>query len=130
MFRLLPPLLSLLLVSACYPDESISGYAEQSAEYHLIEIDGVPFDASATIAFPDTGEVIGQAPCNKYFATQTAPYPWFALEGIGATRIACENLSNESIFFEALEQMTLAEVSGETLILSNTDGREMIFVAR
>jgi heat shock protein HslJ len=44
--------------------------------------------------------------------------------------MACENLSAETVFFAALEEMMLAEASGDTLILSNTDGREMVFVAR
>lgn len=130
MFRPLIALLSLLFVSACFADESISGFVEPSAEFHLIEIDGVPFDTTATIFFPETGKVAGQAPCNRYFATQTEFYPWFALDGIGATRMACENLTAESIYFAALEEMTLAEVSGDTLILSNSDGRQMVFVAR
>jgi heat shock protein HslJ len=130
MFRVLTALLPLLFASACVSDESISGFVAPSTEYHLLEIDGAPFDAPATISFPETGKVVGQAPCNRYFATQIAPYPWFELKGIGATRMACENLAAESAFFAALEDMTLAEVSGDTLILSNTDGRQMVFVAR
>ena len=130
MFKFITALLPFFLVSACFPDESISGFIEPTAEYHLVEVDGAPFDGTATIAFPETGKVVGQAPCNRYFATQTAPYPWFALEGIGATRMACEDLPTESAFFIALEEMALSEVSGDTVILSNTDGRQMVFVAR
>ena len=46
------------------------------------------------------------------------------------TRRACPELPEETAFFKALEQMTLAEVVGETLILSNTEGGEMVFEAR
>jgi len=130
MFRFVIALLPFFLVSACFSDESISGFIEPTAEYHLVEVDGAPFIGTATITFPEAGKVTGQAPCNRYFATQTAPYPWFALESIGATRMACEHLPAESAFFAALEGMTLSEVSGDTLILSNTDGRQMVFVAR
>ncbi|SMX39786.1 META domain-containing protein [Octadecabacter ascidiaceicola] len=130
MLKLITALLPLLFASACFPDESISGFVEPTAEYHLVEIDGAPFDGTATIAFPEPGRVAGQAPCNRYFAAQTADYPWFALDGIGASRMACPDLNLESAFFTALEDMTLAEVSGDTLILSNTGGRQMVFVAR
>jgi heat shock protein HslJ len=116
-------------LTACV-DESISGYADPDLEYHLIDIDGVSFTSRATITFPEEGRVAGQAPCNRYFATQTEFYPWFGLTGIGATRMACPELTLEAEFLSALEDMTLAEVSGSTLILSNTDGRKMVFEAR
>ncbi|MBU2992615.1 META domain-containing protein [Octadecabacter sp. 1_MG-2023] len=129
---MIKPLLILmfLALAACQGDESVSKFTDPEAEYQLAEIDDAPFTALATISFPEEGRVEGQAPCNRYFATQTAPYPWFALEGIGATRMACENLAAESAFFAALEVMTLSEVQGGTLILSNVDGRSMVFKAR
>ncbi|MEN8842175.1 MAG: META domain-containing protein [Octadecabacter sp.] len=123
-------ILGVLSLSACTVDETISKFVDVTAEYVLIEMNGQPVATSASIAFPEPGKVAGQAPCNRYFATQSAIYPWFALEGIGATRLACPNLAAESTFFAALEDMTLAEVSGDTLILSNTVGRQMVFVAR
>lgn len=118
------------ILSAYAADESISGFADPEAEYHLIELDGAAFSATATIAFPHTGEVVGQAPCNRYFATQTLPYPWFNLDGIGATRMACPDLPLEVTFLSALADMTLAEILGDTLILTNGEGRKMVFVAR
>lgn len=121
---------TIAALGACSPDESISKFADPSAEYALVSLDGVAFPATATISFPEAGKVVGQAPCNRYFATQTVPYPWFGLEGIGATRMACPELDQESAFFAALEDMTLAEVSGATLILSNPAGREMTFTVR
>jgi len=110
-------LLSLIALTACQQDESVSKFA-------------VAFTSRATIAFPKEGEVVGQAPCNRYFATQTVPYPWFALSGIGATRMACPELEAESAFFAALEDMSLVEIVGPTLILTNEAGREMVFEAR
>lgn len=118
------------ILSACAGDESISGFADPQAEYELVQLDGATFNATATIVFPHAGDVVGRAPCNRYFATQTLPYPWFNLDGIGATRIACPDLPLETVFLAALEDMTLAEVLGNTLILTNGDGRKMVFVAR
>ena len=98
-------------------------------EYRLQSIDGVDFAARATIAFPEEGRVTGDAPCNAWSADQGVPYPWFELGPIAVTRRACLALAEETLFFEALGQMTLAEVQGATLILTNDAGREMVFLA-
>ena len=124
--RLLP-LVLITTLAGCWGDETISGYADPDREYRLIELDGTAFDARATIQFSEEGRVTGQAPCNTYFATQTVPYPWFNVDTIGATRMACPDLNTEARFFAALEEMSLAEVLGDTLILRNDAGREMVF---
>ncbi|WP_377510963.1 META domain-containing protein [Octadecabacter sp. R77987] len=124
--RLLP-LVLITTLAGCWGDETISGYADPDREYRLIELDGTAFDARATIQFSEEGRVTGQAPCNRYFAAQTVPYPWFNVENIGATRMACPDLDTEARFFAALEEMSLAEVLGDTLILRNDAGREMVF---
>lgn len=76
----------------CTPDETLTGYAPQGIEYRLTELDGAPFPAHATLSFGENGQISGQAPCNSYFSTVTAPYPWFGLDAIGATRRACSDL--------------------------------------
>lgn len=119
----------LLLLAAC-ADETSSGYATPGAEYHLREINGAAFNATATIAFPEKGAIGGQAPCNIWFADQPAPYPWFTPGPIGATRMACADLNKEQLFFEALETMTLIEFSGPVLLLSGDNGEKMLFEAR
>jgi heat shock protein HslJ len=130
MLEIMLLLMPFAFLNTCAGDESIAGYVDPSAEYHLVEIDGEAINLRATITFSSAGEVVGQAPCNRYFATQTVPYPWFSLYGIGATRMACPDMAAETAFFEVLEDMTLSEASGDTLILSNSDGRQMVFVAR
>lgn len=116
-----------LILAACPKDETISGYADQDMIFSLVELDGKPFGAEATIAFPEEGNVRGNGPCNSYAAEQTAPYPWFRMSAIRATRRACADLPLETEFFDALQEMTLIEVLGGTLILSNDAGREMVF---
>ena len=130
MMKFVSVLIAALTLTACSRDESISKFVDTLAVYHLVELDGEAFQSTATISFPEEERVVGQAPCNRYFATQTVPYPWFGLEGIGATRMACPDLAQETIFFEALGGMTLAEVLGDTLILSNSVGRKMVFQSR
>ena len=120
---------TLLLALVACSDETISGYADPEAVYTLTEIDGETYTANATITFPEEGTVRGEAPCNSWFASQSAPYPWIELGPIGATRRACPDLDAELAYFNALGSMTLAEVQGPVLILSNDAGREMVFRA-
>lgn len=122
--------LALFSLAACGPDETISGYADTEALYHLISIDEVPFTARATIAFPEMGVATGHGPCNSYSATQNTFYPWFELGPINATRSACAELEMESQFFAALQNMTFSEVSGDVVLLTGEGGREMTFMAR
>ncbi len=125
--RLLSILLISLALTACKADESISGYTDAATVWTLAKLDGKPFHARATISFPSKGRAMGNAPCNRYSATQTAPLPWIEIRQIAATKMACADLAQETLFFDALTAMTLAEAAGNTLILSNDAGREMVF---
>lgn len=116
-----------LTLPACQGDETLTAFAQDDHLFLLAEIDGLPFPARATIDISDPGTVSGTAPCNSYSASQTAPYPWFALGPIATTRRACAELELEARFLAALAAMTIAEVAGDTLILSHTDGSEMVF---
>lgn len=122
-------LLCALLISGCQADESVAAYLDGSGKFRLVSIDGAPFEADVTIDLSEAGRISGTAPCNRYFADQTAPYPWFEIGPIGAARTACPALDQEAAYFAALAAMSLAEVLGGTLILSNIDGREMLFQA-
>ena len=61
---------------------------------------------------------------------QTAPYPWFDLTRMVSTKRACPALAAEHAYFAALLEMSLVEVSGTIMILSNDHGREMVFSAQ
>jgi heat shock protein HslJ len=116
-----------ILLAACLKDETVSGYVDQTAVFHLVEFDAIPYQGAATISFPETGQVRGQGPCNTYAAQQSAPYPWFSIGPLRATRRACDDLVQETRFFRALESMTVIEVSGTVVILRNDAGRKMVF---
>jgi heat shock protein HslJ len=120
----------LALLPACQANESVAAYGAADRVWTLTELDGTPFTSRATLAFPKPGRIAGQAPCNRYFATQNVPYPWFQAGPIGATRMACPDLQAETQYFVALSEMTLSEVAGPTLILSNDAGRSMVFTAQ
>ncbi|OED48394.1 META domain-containing protein [Leisingera sp. S232] len=118
---------SLLLSGACSTDETLSAYGADGREWQLRSLDGAAFTATASLTFPEPGEAAGKAPCNSFLGKQTAPYPWFEISQLAVTRAACPELAAEAVFLKALQEMTLAEVSGDVLILSNEAGREMLF---
>ncbi|MEM6406907.1 MAG: META domain-containing protein [Pseudomonadota bacterium] len=111
-------------------DETLTGYGAQGHVFVLVTINGEPFPARASIAFPEEGQITGQAPCNSFSATQEVPYPWFKAGPILATKRACPDLAQEQLFFDALSRMTLSEVTGPNLILSTAEGDRMEFTAK
>lgn len=119
-----------MLLATCAADETISGYADPAAVYVVQSIDGTPFAAQATLSFPSEGRIAGRGPCNSYSGSQTAPYPWFAAGPLRSTKRACADLAQEQAFFAALGRMTLSEVSGPVLILSNDNGGEIVLRAQ
>ncbi len=126
---LIPAALASLALSGC-TDETISGYADRETVWTLLEIDRKPFDSNATITFPKPGQIVGEAPCNSYSSEQKAPYPWFEIGPIAATRRACDALDHESQYFTALTEMRQIEVQGDMLIMSNETGGQMVFLSQ
>lgn len=118
-------LLSLTLafaLSFCQKDETITGLTTDAEIWHLTQMNGTEITAPITLNFPEKGKIAGAGPCNRYFAEQTAPLPWFEAKPIGATRMACPDLKLEGEYFKALASMTLIERKGDTLLLNNEDG--------
>ena len=121
---------ALLFVMACKGDETVAKYGARGKIWQLVELDNQTYQARAQIEFGKDGQVTGHAPCNRFSTTQTAPYPWFKLGPLAATKMACRDLVSETAFFKALAEMSLSEVSATTLILSNDAGRVMVFKAQ
>jgi heat shock protein HslJ len=122
-------ILPLMALFQCDKDESVAAYGAADQSWALQEINGQPFEASAILRFPEEGRIAGNAPCNTYNGTLSAPYPWFEIQNLTATRAACAGLEAEGVYFAALLIMTQSEVSGDVLILRNEDGQEMVFKA-
>lgn len=121
-------LIAMSILGSC-KDETVSGHGGAGAAWALESIDGTPFPARATLSFPEEGTLAGEAPCNRYSGAQTLPYPWFRVKALVATKRACADLEAETRYLRALEEMTLVEVAGDTLLLTNEAGREMVFRA-
>lgn len=114
-------------LSFCHKDETITGLTTDAEIWQLTQMNGVEITAPITLNFPEKGKIAGAGPCNRYFADQTAPLPWFEAKTIGATRMACPDLKLEGDYFKALSSMTLIERKGDTLLLSNEDGGALEF---
>lgn len=117
--------LALLTVAALCIACNQSAVAEP--EYRLTTLNGTPFTATATLVFGADGTLSGQAPCNRWFARQTATLPSFAIEGIGATKMACPDLDAESRYLNALQAADTATKDDTSLRLTGPDGVVMEF---
>ncbi len=113
----------LMLLAACAPAASVL----DSRVFSLAYLDDGPFAPRATIRFVAPDQIEGQAPCNRFGARLNAPLPAFAPAGITSTEMACDALAAEAVFFEALAEMTSAEIVGDTLTLRSPEGRIMVF---
>ncbi|MBO9413720.1 MULTISPECIES: META domain-containing protein [unclassified Ruegeria] len=122
-------ILPFMALFQCDRDETVAAYGAADRTWALQEIDGQPYEASALLRFTEDGKIAGNAPCNSYSGTLSAPYPWFEVTGLTATRAACAGLEAEGYYFAALIAMTQSEVAGDVLILRNEDGHEMVFKA-
>lgn len=116
-------------LSACRRDETVTAYGAAGKTWQLVELDGETVSYTATLRFPEPGQIAGRAPCNSFSGAMTVPYPWFEASDVVATRAACPELPGETAYLTALSEMTLSEVLGDTLILSTPDGRKMVFTA-
>jgi heat shock protein HslJ len=119
----------LITLAACRKDETVRAYGGGDHTWVLKILNDAPFPATATLTFPKEGEIAGQGPCNRHFGAMTVPYPWFDAGPIRSTKMACPDLEVEMVFLKALEAATLSEVLGDVMILSNTEGLEMVFNA-
>ena len=121
--------LTVLGLNACQGDETVTAYGAADITWELSEIDGQHYSSQATLVFPEPGRIAGHSQCNSYTAVMDAPYPWFEAQHLSVTEMACADHIAESLFLQALQSMTLSEVAGDVLLLSNVQGREMIFIA-
>ena len=103
----------------------------QDLDWQLLAIDGLLVDASVTasLRIDAEGQVTGRAPCNSYAAQNAGELSAFRLGPIRATRMACDKLAEEQVFFDALALMQTMEMDGDrTLILTGPEGRSIEFV--
>ena len=92
----------------------------------LIAVDGVATDSRLTLDLNDPTRLSRQGPCNRWFATQSAPWPALDLGAIRSSRRACPELGAEHRYFLALTAMQKASLTPKGhLRLSAPDGRSL-----
>jgi len=126
-------LIVLVAVAGCRGDESPSGFALTDRPYILTDLNGALPPARASIEFR-RGRIIIEGPCWTSHAVLSAPYPWWEMtdlhyEQTTATAAQCDLAAEDWDFVQALGEMTISEVSGDILILSNTGDGRMVFQA-
>lgn len=122
-------LIALSILTTCNKDETVSGQSDSETIWQLTAMNEAPVDVNVnvTITFPEEGKIAGQAPCNRYFGSQTAPLPWFEVKGMGSTKMACQHMELEGQYFALLQKMTTAEITGDTLVLRNDTGDTLVY---
>lgn len=97
------------------------------AGWSLQSIDGAPFDARAELDLSTLGRVNGSGPCNGFSGRLEGDWSAFSIGPLRSTRRACPDLPQEHLFMRALQAMRQAELRGDTLVLTDGAGREMVF---
>lgn len=114
-----------LSLTACVTP-ALSGDEIAGVDWHLVGLEGQEVDWTASLRL-DGDKISGKAPCNRWFGTNAAALPTIAIEGIGATKMACPDLAAENAYFEALQAMQRAELDQGHLFLIGPEGRIMEF---
>ncbi len=114
---------------------ALSGCVESEPEgppywWKLVSIDGRPFDADVQMAFQgaEGDRIIGQGPCNSFSGKVVKkPVPTVRFVDLVSTEMACDRLTEEVAFFEALGRVTGEGVGTGYLYLVNERGLRMDF---
>lgn len=105
-----------------------SGFPISETSWSLSEVDGAPYEASATVAFPEEGRIAGKAACNNFTGSYEGTTDGFTLGPMAMTKMMCPDIEAEDAFMAQLALMTHADVTEDQVILSNADGAQMVFV--
>jgi len=96
----------------------------------LTFIDGIgSIDGSkATFRLQEDGKIVGQAPCNRYFAAAETKGSAMTISKPGATMMACEEMlmRQEQAFFDALGKVAGFKIENGALVLTAQDGRVLL----
>ena len=124
---LLSMVIFLFLVSSCSTARKVNSVTQLTGHYwKLVEINGKALsDAQLArepfIIFSDVdGRVSGNSSCNHFFGNYTlAANKQLTIGQIGATKMACPDMSIEQELFQLLPQVRNYERNGESLMLKN-----------
>lgn len=113
--------LTLAAMAQCQPDETLTGHGAAGRTWILQERGDDPVDLRTELRFSRRGVMEGRGPCNPFRARVSVPYPWFALEEFESGQQACPDRDAEEEVIVALKSVTLVEIAGDTMLLTNDD---------
>jgi len=85
------------------------------------------FSRQPTIRIDLSGKGIsGSSGCNRYFGDVTINKNQVKISNVGSTKMMCNNINTEQLFFEALNEATFFKAEGNTLKLMSKDKKVII----
>ncbi|MFN5996431.1 MAG: META domain-containing protein [Paracoccaceae bacterium] len=118
-------LLAAVSMTAC---ATAQAQTVTDTEWQLLAVDGTFYEANATLQIADDGSLTGSGPCNRWSARNATTLPDLKIEGLRATRMACDRLADEQVFFDVLIGMTGVKLAGpKNLVLQGPGDRSMKF---
>jgi heat shock protein HslJ len=120
----------LLALAAAFAMTPLAASAESltGTDWQLLAIDGLFVEIPATLRLDEPGSISGKAPCNRFSGRNQSKFPELKLQAIASTKMACDRLAEEQVFFQALGLMDRLDLDGSNLVLTAPDGRSMEFV--
>ena len=109
--------------------EGPSPFEDPNREWRLVEMQGAPFEGTATLVFPEQDRVAGQAPCNRFMGKAEWSPEATTFGPLAATMMACPDLDQERVVLEALETVTALVIEADSLILTLGDGSRMVYTS-
>jgi heat shock protein HslJ len=127
MNKFLLPFFSILVLFLGCKSEPVGGdlentYWQLSSLKEGNRLVAQPEGNTTTLIFA-TEELSGQGVCNRYFADIVAEGTSLTLEGLGSTRMACEGMDFENIYFQTLREAHGYSVLKNKLIIFSENGQ-------
>ncbi|GFZ89424.1 hypothetical protein GCM10011531_21200 [Aquaticitalea lipolytica] len=126
-------LLCFCVVLSCAQDkkESQDSNTTESIEntsWLVVNLKGeTEFSRQPTIRIDLSGKGIsGSSGCNRYFGDVTINKNQVKISNVGSTKMMCNNINTEQLFFEALNEATFFKAEGNTLKLMSKDKKVII----
>ena len=109
-------LIFILTMTSCTGEKN---YALDKGTWEVKEIDGKKeFQKRPWMKFDfNQMQISGNSSCNNFFGGLTMENDEVSFENIGATRMACANMSTEDLFFTALGKIDYFEFIDDELHL-------------
>lgn len=129
-FKIIPIAIFGLGLSACSSVDS-SAHTDAPALSSLTGSEwGVAEHPEQFIQFQDKSQFIGNGGCNNFFGTYTQNEGKLGIGPIGATKMACPELSSEQAFFQALEAAETFDATHLELKLYDESGKLLLSLQR